>query len=248
VALVFVARAFASRRPDWLDLIAPLAMVGAALYSQRHIPLAAIALAPMGARAMADWPPTAPRAPSAGDAPFRLRRWHAATRREIGNAEGPMNLVIATVALAIAMAIAPAVSDWQRRRFESMLPVRSADYILANELQGPMLNDYHAGGYLIHRLHPQVPVFIDGRYNPYVGAVMQDYERLMRLEAGWEEIITRYDIRLAVLARPRDGLGGAMVASGRYRLVQADSAYGVLIRNDGSRADLLDVAPSPAGR
>lgn len=241
VAMMFVARALACRRPAWLDLLLPLAMVGVALYSQRHIALASIALAPMIARALADWSPgtlwtsTSPA----------VARWQATGGRELGHIQYPLNLAIAIVVAVAALALAPTVSAWQLRRFETLLPVSSAEFVIDKRLRGPMLNDYHTGGYLIHRLHPAVPVFIDGRYNPYTGQVMRDHEALLRLDAGWQDILDRYGIRLAVLARPHDGLAGAMVASGKYRLVQADAAFGVLVRDDGSRPDLPTI---PAGR
>lgn len=244
IALVFVLRALATRRPAWLDLLVPLALVGAALYSQRHIALASIALAPMMARALADWVPgtLAPRAqPGSGG-------WRAAGGREIGDIQYPLNLAITIAAVAAALALAPKVSDWQLRRFETMLPVKAADFVIENNLRGPMLNDYHTGGYLIHRLHPDVPVFIDGRYNPYAGQVMRDHDALMRLDSGWQDILDRHDIRLAVLARPHDGLAGAMAASGRFRLVHADTAFGVLIRNDGAHPGLPDVSPPRAAK
>ena len=91
-----------------------------------------------------------------------------------------------------------------------------------------------------------MPVFIDGRYNPYIGAPLQDYLTLMQLGAGWQALLEKYDIRLAVLSSPGDGLAGAMADSGKYRLVHADKGFGVLIRNDGTRPDLPAISAAQA--
>ncbi len=244
MALMFFARALATRRPSWLDLVVPLALVGAALYSQRHIPLASIALAPMLARAFADW---APATIGSGVAQSVVERWRGSGGRELGDVQYRLNLVVAAGVAIGAIALEPTTSAWQQRRTQALLPVKAADFVLANELRGPMLNDYHTGGYLIHKLHPRVPVFIDGRYNPYLGKVLNDHDTLQRLERGWQDVLERYEIRLAVLARPHGGLAGAMVASGRYRLVYADAAFGVLVRNDGSHPDLPNAGLEPRG-
>ncbi|MBI5640946.1 MAG: hypothetical protein HZA17_11020 [Nitrospirae bacterium] len=47
------------------------------------------------------------------------------------------------------------------------LPVKAADFILANDLQGNMYNHYNWGGYLIWRLGPDRKVFVDGRNMSY---------------------------------------------------------------------------------
>jgi hypothetical protein len=43
------------------------------------------------------------------------------------------------------------------------MPVESAEFLLKNNIPGPILNTYGDGGYLIWRLWPRYQVFIDGR-------------------------------------------------------------------------------------
>ncbi len=45
----------------------------------------------------------------------------------------------------------------------STLPAGAVNFIAANHPPGPLLNDYNWGGYLIWKLHPSYPVYIDGR-------------------------------------------------------------------------------------
>ena len=254
---LFVARSRSMRVPEWIDIALPLALVGAALFSQRHIPLACLTLAPMLARAFAGWPgapavaeasePSAASPPSPPDTEGHaggtaLARWRARAGRDLGDAQYPINLAL-IVALGVAALLAgPAAARWQEARKQTLLPAAAADFVSARGLTGPMLNDYHTGGYLIHRLHPTVPVFLDGRYNPFEGKVMDDYTRLIHVKSGWQALLEHYDIQMAILAEPDDGLPGAMVASGRFRLVHSDGRFGVLVRNDEAHAGLASLS------
>lgn len=238
LVLLFVARALSGRTPAWLDVVLPAALVGAALYSQRHIPLAAIALAPCIARALAGWRP--------GTLSLRLpgsmgARFQAAAGRDLGGTEHRLNLALLVVMALVAVLLHPVASSWQQRRLAGLLPVSAADFVLEKNLRGPMLNDYHTGGYLMHRLYPREKVFLDGRYNPFVGETLADYEAMTMLRADWQALLEKYDVRLAVLAAPSVGLPAAMANSGRYRLVHADRNFGVLIRADVQRPDLPTV-------
>ena len=243
LALLFAARCLAARRAQWLDLLMALSLTGAALYSQRHIPLACIGLAPLLARAFASWSPGTIeyRAPAA-----MTMRVRGSAGRELGALEYRLNWAFVVLAVVTAALLQPSASARQERRLRLVQPVEAADFVQTHQLTGPMFHDYHLGGYLMQRLHPRVPVFIDGRYNPYIGAPLRDYLTLMQLGAGWQALLEKYDIRLAVLASPGEGLAGAMADSGKYRLVHADKGFGVLIRNDGSRPDLPAVSASLA--
>ena len=246
MGVLFIGRTLAAQRAQWLDLMAPMALIGAALMSQRHTPLACIAMAPMMARALASWPP--------GTLDLRLgARWAAGWRssagKDLGNGQYVLNGMLILLTALAAVIVQPAVSARLACDLRRELPAAAADFVLAQGLSGPLFNDYHTGGYLIHRLYPRVPVFIDGRYNPFTGAVMNDYEAITKLREGWQERLDHYGIALAILALPNQGLAGAMMASGRFRLVYADKQFRVLIRHDGAHPALptvsLPAADSP---
>lgn len=174
------------------------------------------------------------------------RRVRGSAGRELGALEYRLNWAFVVLAVVTAALLQPSASARQERRLRMVQPVEAADFVQTHRLTGPIFHDYHLGGYLLQRLHPRVPVFIDGRYNPYIGAPLQDYLTLMQLGAGWQALLEKYDIRLAVLSSPGDGLAGAMADSGKYRLVHADKGFGVLIRNDGTRPDLPAISAAQA--
>jgi hypothetical protein len=73
---------------------------------------------------------------------------------------------------------------------------------VVREESGVLLNEYDWGGYLIFRL-PERPVFIDGRYVPYLGGVLDDYRALVALRPGWRELLGRYQVAEVLLAPDR---------------------------------------------
>jgi len=240
IGVAVVARALSRSAADWLDVALLGAMTSAALYSMRHMPLAAIAMAPVMARAFAGWSPLPWENRWLARIPARLR---AGGGKDLGEGVHALNWALCAVAGVALLLAAPSVSAWRDARLASIVPVDAAQFIEAHDLQGRILNDYAAGGYLIHRLHPGGRrVFVDGRYNPYVPDVIDDYLRVTSQSADWLEILERHRIDVVLAHAPSRSLAQALKATSRFRLVYADPWFGVLIRNDGRRPDLPDVA------
>ncbi|TME27416.1 MAG: hypothetical protein E6I64_06555 [Chloroflexi bacterium] len=101
-------------------------------------------------------------------------------------------LLVAAVASAPAAPAAPDVGFYPAG---ALATLRSGS--------GVLLNEYDWGGYLIFNL-PERPVFIDGRYVPYLGGVLDDYRALVGLHPGWRDLLDRYRVSEVVLrmARP----------------------------------------------
>jgi hypothetical protein len=70
---------------------------------------------------------------------------------------------VAVVLAYVAYAQATARLSFQFAAEEDWYPKGAAEFLLAHHITGPMLNNYHHGGYLIWKLWPQERVFIDGR-------------------------------------------------------------------------------------
>src|SRR5207244_256617 len=94
---------------------------------------------------------------------------------------------------------------------------------------GILLNEYDWGGYLIFNL-PERPVFIDGRYVPYLGGVLSDYRALVGLRPGWRDLLDKYKVS-ELLLRPDRPLAVALREDGwRVRSSDADGRWIVLAR------------------
>ena len=61
-----------------------------------------------------------------------------------------------------------------------------------------LFHPYDWGGYLVYKIAPGVPVFIDGRLDPY-WTLLADYRTLIRAAPGWEKLVDGYGIEIALL-------------------------------------------------
>ncbi|MCO5106614.1 MAG: hypothetical protein M9907_05995 [Burkholderiaceae bacterium] len=234
-----LARILSRKPPDWLDLALLGGMSAAALYSMRFIPLAAIAMAPVMARAFTGWSPMPWKNRWAAILPARLQE---GANKDIGERRHALNWALCVLMVLALLATFPWLQAWRDARLRAIVPVDAATFIEANKLSGRILNDYGSGGYLIYRLHSRgYRVFVDGRYTPYPPAVIDDYLRVTSLAGEWLSIFDRYRIDVVLVPSPDQGFAQALTATSRFRLVYADRHFGVLIPNDGRRPDLPDV-------
>ncbi len=127
-------------------------------------------------------------------------------------------LVIAAVASAFGAPVRPD---------ERAYPAGALEALRSDS--GVLLNEYDWGGYLIFNL-PERPVFIDGRYVPYLGGVLDDYRALVGLRPGWHDLLDKYKVT-ELLLRPERPLAVALREDGwRVRSSDRDGRWIVLVR------------------
>ena len=132
----------------------------------------------------------------------------------------PVGLALVVAALASVLA-APAHPD------DRAYPAAALDALRQDS--GVLLNEYDWGGYLIFNL-PERPVFIDGRYAPYVGRVLDDYQKLVGLRPGWRDLLEKYNVS-ELLLEPQRPLAVALREDGwRVRSVDTDGRWILLAR------------------
>ncbi len=103
-------------------------------------------------------------------------------------------LLLAIVGQAIAVLSPAAIAAAERERF----PVDAVAFIRENHPAGNMFNSYNIGGYLLYRLYPDYPVFVDGRTDLYDDAFLRQYLRTLNGD-DWEDTFRQYDIRLVIV-------------------------------------------------
>jgi len=82
-------------------------------------------------------------------------------------------------------------------------PVQAVKFLKTLPLSDNLLNEYGWGGYLIWRL-PERKVFIDGRMPSWRASgafVFGDYVKMMEAQNGTEDLLKKYDIKIAILNR-----------------------------------------------
>jgi hypothetical protein len=93
-----------------------------------------------------------------------------------------------------------------------------------------LFHPYDWGGYLVYKVAPGVPVFIDGRLDPY-WTLIPDYESLIQARPGWRELADAYGIETALLP-PGSPLAKALGADPGWKAV-GDDGRAVLFARRG---------------
>jgi tetratricopeptide (TPR) repeat protein len=124
-------------------------------------------------------------------------------------------------------------------------PENAAQFILRERLPGNIFNDYDLGGYLVFRLGPQYPDYVDGRAIPFVD-VMFEQREVMRQppdSEAWREVADRRGINTLIfsLARSRTSVPlRQFCTSQAWQLVYLDDVAAVFVRNRPENAQVLD--------
>jgi hypothetical protein len=104
-----------------------------------------------------------------------------------------MGIAALTVALSF-----PTHSELEEQVRKSS-PVAAVEFIRNAHLEGPMLNDYALGGYLMWAL-PEHKVFVDGRADVYDWTgVLEEFGRWALLKEDPQLLLNKYKIRFCVL-------------------------------------------------
>jgi hypothetical protein len=80
-----------------------------------------------------------------------------------------------------------------------VFPVRAIDWALANPPGRRPFNYFPWGGYLLFRMWPAGTVFIDGQTDFYGEALTRQYETVVTLGEGWEQVLARYDVDWVIM-------------------------------------------------
>lgn len=92
-----------------------------------------------------------------------------------------------------------------------------------------MFNEFDWGGYLLLRLYPGQQIFMDGHTHIYGEDLTREYERVISLAPGWEEILAKYDVTW-VIVRRNSPLVNALSQSDDWTVSYQDDTAVILTR------------------
>jgi hypothetical protein len=184
-AVLLVLSLVGRSRPRPFLALVSVAVAVLSMQAVRNAPFAALVLLPVaGSTLAARWP----AASSARDSNVRVPVAAAAAMvASIALIVGPISLSIAGTGVSLG---APSQSGY---------PSEGADYVKAHFSGTRMFNDYNSGGYLIYRLYPDVPVFIDGRTDFYGNDLLNDYIQIDRAQPGWDALLAKYGVEVVLI-------------------------------------------------
>jgi hypothetical protein len=113
--------------------------------------------------------------------------------------KGLNTLLVVVVLLAVivkALAIYP--EEINEAHFKEIFPVQAVTVLQRERPAGRLFNSYNWGGYLLWAL-PEYRVFIDGRTDLYDDEVIAEWLQVVRGEAGWRDVVNRWEIRAILL-------------------------------------------------
>lgn len=126
-------------------------------------------------------------------------------------------------------------------------PEHAAEFVLREHLPGRIFNDFNNGAYLIWKLGPEYPVYIDNRAMPFGVNLMFRQQWLAHQppdSAAWQREADKYGINTILLSAARyGGLGSFPLAdfcvSKNWRPVYLDDVAAVFLRNTLENAPLI---------
>ncbi len=189
------------RRP-FLALVS-VAVVVLSMQAVRNAPFGALVLLPVAGSAWA-------------------ARWPAASRAHDSAVRVPLAAAVAMIA-AIALIVGPAALSIAGESVsvgapsQRGYPEAGAEYVRAHFAGLRIFNDYNSGGYLIYKLYPDIPVFVDGRTDFYGNDLLKDYFQIDRAKPGWDELLRKYGVEV-VLIDKRLPLADALAADSSWQL------------------------------
>ena len=184
-ALLLVLSLVSRTRPRPFLVLASIAVAVLSMQAVRNAPFAALVLLPVaGSVLAARWPASS----SARDSNVRVPVGAAAAMiASIALIVGPVSLSIAGTGVSLG---APSQHGY---------PSAGAEYVRDHFAGKRMFNDYNSGGYLIYKLYPGVPVFVDGRTDFYGNALLKDYIHIDHGDPGWDELLAKYGVEVVLI-------------------------------------------------
>ena len=190
------------------DILLLLVSLFAGLCSIRMMPLCVLIAVPLVSRRLGKWPRSS-----------RPRRPPAASR----------TLLNGVIALAMAVfACVHIVQVIQRQPQSEMqgFPAGAVAFLQTHSPSGRIFNHYDWGGYLIWRLYPSTPVFIDGRADLYGQHLLDQFADTYQFKGAWQQTLQGWNIDTVLV--PRDSALATGLRSSGWTVSYEDAQAVVL--------------------
>jgi hypothetical protein len=110
---------------------------------------------------------------------------------------------------------------------ENVFPVRAVDWMADRPAKGPIFNYFPWGGYLLYRSWPGQLVFIDGQTDFYGESLTRQYEKVITMSSGWQDVLEGYNVERIIMPSDSDLVSG-LSGNSRWELVYQDETAAVL--------------------
>ena len=112
----------------------------------------------------------------------------------------------------------------------TFFPIQATEWLKANPQDGNMFNPFDWGGYLSLELWPEKHVFIDSQGDIYGESFIREYEQIITLGDGWQDILTKYKVDWALV--PQEWDLATALAEANWREVYRDETAVIFVRGE----------------
>lgn len=132
-------------------------------------------------------------------------------------------------------------------RFDaSVFPVSAVARARKANLQGHIFSEFVWGGYLVYAW-PEQRIFIDGGTDFFGEDLFKQYIKVKRTQPGWRDVLTRWNIELALL-RPATTTAHELMRGGNWQPWYCDSVAVLLKRTAAAPLPMTATAADSAER
>ena len=221
-------------RLNAIEIMLVLVFTHMSLYSARYIPLYAIILSPILGRQIDNLLHE-----------FRERRLikrilAVSDRTAKTDSMTKFNLwaIMTVIALALMVFTGQLTYEFDKKK----LPVDAVRFMQEEKLGGNMFNNDEFGDYIIYAAWPQYRVFFDGRSDMYGKEKMKEYFRIMGIEKGWEEVLTKYNITW-IIFNTKSPLSSFLLERDDWQLIYSDKIANIFVRRIPVNQAMIDKYP-----
>lgn len=210
--LVLIGLGMIGNRPISLTKILLTLVFGyGALRSLRNIPLFAIVVIPVLAEQLTN-----------------LIKFKPDEQKQSRHFRYIAPIAISAIAIILVLGFIQVTNNQQRKEAETF-PKDAVEWIVVNEPKGNLFNSYNWGGYLIWKLYPEFPVYIDGRADLYGKEFVSRYTEIYFTKPGWEEKLNRDNVSI-VLVESDSMLADALRQSSSWKKFFEDKISVIFLR------------------
>jgi hypothetical protein len=222
--------ALSRRRLAVTELLVMLFFTYMALYSARYIPLFAMVIAPIAIRHLEAIDENA----MGRIAEFMRKR--AVRLATVDHSANSTILILLSVFLVIILAAGKRIEYGFDKKIK---PVEAVEFLRNEPLKGHMFNNDEFGDYIIYAAWPGYKVFFDGRSDMYGSDRMKEYFKLTRLEQGWGEVISKYDIGW-IIYNTNSALSSFLLERNDWKLIYSDKVANIFVKNSPENQYLVE--------
>jgi len=231
--LMFVILARSTAKTNLIELLLILIFTNMSLYSRRYIPLFSIIAAPILLKQLG-----AMLTSSDG----RLAKFIKKRSDNISIIDTGTKGYFWPVAAIILVVIFAKIGKIEFKFNEKTKPVAAVEFLKKEKINGHMFNNYEFGDYIIYAAWPGYKVFFDGRGDMYGDDMFKEYEKVISITPGWNEVLKKYDISW-IIFDANSALSMFLMQRDEWKLIYADKVANIFVKNVRDNQYLIEKYP-----